>query len=404
MNGQALNGVRVIDLTHSWAGPHGTRILADYGADVIRIEYVQRLCMCRGGRTDEQRYDKWAMWDQVNRAKKSLTLDLRDECHRAVFLDLVTVADILFDNARGGVLERVGLGYEDLKKIKPDIIMVSMSAYGKTGPDAALAGYGGTLEALGGIQNLTGYSPDGKPVRVKEVDVTNGVSGACAALTALFHKRRTGEGQWVDLSQLESAMHATIGEHLLQFAMNGSHKPIMGNRHARFAPHGCYACAGEDRWLTIVVRSDDEWSVFCDALGHAEWETDERFATAAARRRNHDELDRLVGEWTAQQDRDEAMRLLQERGVAAGAVNTVEDLARDEHLAARGFFVRATDGSPGLFPGFPARLSVTPAEIRAQGPKLGEHNDEVIRGLLGRPKEDVPTFTEQDIGTAIDPY
>jgi crotonobetainyl-CoA:carnitine CoA-transferase CaiB-like acyl-CoA transferase len=398
----ALKGVKILDFTHSWAGPHAVRVLADFGADVVRIEYVKRLCALRGARTENEHYNKHPMWFHVNRGKLSITLDIKNRNDRSIVYELVKMSDVVIDNARGGVMERLGLGYDDLIKIKPNVVLVSMASFGKTGPYATYAGYGATMEVVGGVQNLTAYAPDGKPRRIKEVDVINGIVAAGALMTALLHYQRTGQGQWVDMSQLESVTHALIGEHLLEFACNGTQQLPLGNRHRWFAPQGCYKCKGEDRWVTLVVRTDEEWHAFCDLLKHPEWKTDTGFSTSATRAENHDMLDRLIEAWTSSLSHYEAMHLLQGAGIASGAVLDVEDLSKDAHLKEREYFLSATDGVPGLFPGVPIRLSRTPGKVRWRGPDLGQHNEYVICDFLGRSKADIPKVNVEEIGTAYD--
>ncbi len=397
-----LEGIRVLDLTHSWAAPHSTRMLADFGAEVIRIEYTRRLCMVRGGRLDDRMYDKHPMWFQVNRGKKSVTLDLQREEDREAFRDLVKLSDLVVDNARRGVMERLGLGYEDLRRIRPDVIVLSMAAFGRTGPWAARAGYGGTLEALGGINALTGYEGEARPSRIKEVDTVNGIVGACAAVTALAYRHRTGRGQWVDLSQLEGAMHALVGEHLLAFSMNGSRQGRMGNRHPRHAPQGCYPCAGEDRWVAISVTSDDAWRRLCEALGRPAWGSDPELATAPARRARHDVIDAWLREWTREKDAEQVEALLQRNGIAVAAVRDVAGVAADQHLRERGFFFDLP-GSGALYAGVPIRFSGGGPRVRWRGPELGAHNDEILRGLRGRPDEPRRAIRDEDLGTAFDP-
>lgn len=398
-----LEGVRIIDLCHSWSGPHATRILADYGAQVIRVEYVRRLCLLRGTKKENQHYNRHIMWHQINRNKLSITLDLEMEKDLQVLKDLLRISDVFIENARGSIMERFGLAYPDVVKINPDIIMVSMSGFGKSGPYSSYAAYGGSLETLCGMQNLTGYQGDPKRVRVKEVDIVNGEMGACAVMTALVHRQRTGEGQWIDLSQLEAVTHALIGEHLLEYVMNGTQTLPLGNRHRWFAPQGCYRCQGEDKWVVLTVRTEEEWRKLCELLGHPEWKADQRFATHATRRENHDALDRLIEEWTRQHTHYEVMHLLQGNGLAAGAVLNVAELSEDPHLNKRDFFMKSKDDTQGLFPGLPFRLSRGSGAIRWRGPDLGQHNEYVFTELLGLSKDAVRPINENDIGTAYDP-
>lgn len=399
--GLPLTGIRIVDLSHDWAGPHATRMMADFGAEVIKVEYSRRMDAMRGGRLENQMYNRHPRWLQLHRNKLSVTLDLKVPADAEAFRDLVRISDVVVENSRSGVMERLGLGYDVLAAIKPDIIMVSMAAFGRTGPETSYAGYGGGIEPLSGVQALTGYDRTSRPARVREADVTNGLMGACAIMTALVHRQRTGRGQWIDLSQLEALTGALIGAHLLEYAVNGTQPLPMGNRHPRYAPQGCYPCQGDDKWVTVVIRSDEEWKRLCEAIGRPELRDEARFATAPARARSHDELDRMIEGWTRQHTPEEAMRRLQGAGIAAGAVFNVEEISKDPHLEARGFFQLAADGS-GRYPGMPFALSGTRAQVRTRGPRLGEHNEYVLCRLLGRAEEAARPPVESGIGTAFD--
>jgi crotonobetainyl-CoA:carnitine CoA-transferase CaiB-like acyl-CoA transferase len=403
MNTLPLSAIRVVDLSHSWAGPHCTRLLADFGAEVIKVEYPRRLCLLRGSVKEGGAYNRHPAWFQVNRNKLSITLDLTIERDRAVLTDLVRISDVLVENSRTGVMEKLGFGYSDLVKIREDLIVLAMPAFGHTGPYASYAGYGAMMEALGGIQSLTAYESGGKPYRIKELDVTNGVAGACAVLTALVYRQRTGKGQRIELSQLEAASHALIGEHLLEFMMKGTHPPAQGNRHRVFAPQGCYRCKGEDKWVTLTVRSEEEWRTLCEVIGHPGWASDPRFATRENRIRRHNELDAVIEGWTMQLTHYEAMEILQRRGIPAGAVLDVRDLGGDPHLKGRGYFLAEGGRGESLFMGAPFRLSGSQPEVRWRGPDLGAHNRDVACGLLGRPQAECRPVDEADIGTAYDP-
>ncbi len=401
--GAPLKGVFIVDLTNYWAGPHAVRIMADFGAEVVKVEYVKRLCVLRGAKKDNKAYDKHPMWHQVNRNRYSVTLDLKEDRDREAFKDLIRRADVVVDNFRGGFLDSIGLGYNDLVKIKPDLIMVSMSAFGDTGPYRSYSGVGGSIEAVSGIQSLTGYEKDGKRLRIREMDVLAGVAGACAIMTALMHRQRTGEGQKVDLSQMEAATHTLIGEHLLEYVMNGSVDLPKANRHRRFAPHGCYRCKDDDKWVAVAVRSDAEWQRFCDVLEHPELKDDRRFADRASRLRNHGLLDELIEKWTIRHTHIDVMQKLQDAGIPAGAVLNVAEISEDPHLKERGFFLPDPDGGARLFPGCPFRMSGWSGEVRRRGPDLGEHNRYVFMELLGRSEGEVPEVKEEEIGTGYDP-
>jgi crotonobetainyl-CoA:carnitine CoA-transferase CaiB-like acyl-CoA transferase len=401
-DGLPLKGMRVIDLTHSWAGPHCTRVLADFGAEVIRVEYIRRLCMFRGGTKENQAYNKQPSWFHLNRNKCSVTLDLNIEQDKRDLKELIKAADVFIENSRTGIMEKLGFNYKELIKINPDIIMVSMAAYGNTGPDAALGAYGAALEAMSGIQNLTGYGADDKPERIREMDVVNGIGASCAIMTALLYRQKTGYGQHVDFSQMEFSTHALIGEHLLEYAMNNTRVPALGNRHRSFAPQGCYRSKGEDKWITLTVRSDEEWQRFCEAVGHPEWKTDPHFACNSARMENHDELDRLIGEWTLKYTHYEAMRIIQNYNIAAGAVLDLADIKNDPHLKQRGYLIPDVNEPEKQSIGMPFKLSKGAGRVRWRGPDLGQHNEYVLCEILGQSKDEIRPINTEEIGTAYD--
>lgn len=397
-----LSGIRVVDLTHDWAGPHATRILADFGAEVIKVENSRRMDSMRGAFKENEAYNRHPRWFEINRNKLSVTLDLRNPEDVQAFKDLVAISDIVVESSRAGVMEGFGLGYDALRIIRPDVIMVSMSGFGHTGPESTYGGYGGALEPISGIQSLTGYDKCEKPVRIREVDVTNGLMGACALMTALVYRDRTGRGQYIDLSQVEAATVAVAGEHLLEYAINGSQTLPTGNRSARFAPQGCYRCAGADQWVTLAVRTEAEWRRLCERIGRPDLATDVRFATPEARARNHDELDDLIERWTCARTHIQAMRELQEASLCAGAVLNAAEVAADPHLQDRGYF-QCLGGDPGQrYPGFPFRLSAEKPRVSRRGPCLGEHNGYVLCNLLGRPPERAQPPAPDEIGTAYD--
>jgi crotonobetainyl-CoA:carnitine CoA-transferase CaiB-like acyl-CoA transferase len=402
MSDLPLQGVRIIDLTHSWAGPHATRILADFGSEVIRVEYASRMCMFRGGKIENKAYNKFPAWHQINRNKYSITLDLKTGRDKKVLKDLVKISDVFVENARTGVMNNLGFGYADLIKIKSDIIMLSMAAFGNSGPYATYAGYGATVESLSGIQKLTAYADTKRPYRIRELDVINGVSAAGAIMTALLHHQKTGQGQHIDFSQMEAPTHALIGEHLLEYAMNGFRSGQLGNRHFKFAPQGCYQCKGTDKWVTLTIRSDGEWHRFCEALNHPEWKEDRRFATRSARIKNHDQLDRMIEKWTIRHSHIEAMQILQKRGIPSGAVLDAAEICRNPHLRHRQYFLGGVKDSDKEFVGLPFKLTNGGGRISWPGPDLGQHNQYVLCKLLGRSKNEVHPIKVSELGTAFD--
>jgi crotonobetainyl-CoA:carnitine CoA-transferase CaiB-like acyl-CoA transferase len=402
--GLPLEGVRVLDLTHVWSGPHTGRLLADWGAEVIKVEYAKRLDVARGSQSKFKLYNIMPHILQLGRNKRSITLDLKDPRGKEIFTDLVKVSDVVLENFRAGFMKRVELDYGNLKEFRTDIIHVSMPGFGSTGPQASYPSYGASLEALSGVQSLTAYEKGTRSYRAKELDMFIGVQGASAIMTALLYRQRTGEGQWLDLSQLEAAATGLIGEHLLEFEMNGHQTFPLGNRHPVFAPHGCYRSKGEDKWIVIAVRTDEEWGHLCEAVGHPEWKGDERFSSAAKRMSHHDDLDRLLESWTSERSHIEATHTLQEAGVPAGAVLNMKELCCDRHVIARGFIRTARNsGERGLdFPGVPFKFSGRSGDIFWRGPRLGEDNAYVICEVLGRSKSDLHSLRSDRVGTAFD--
>ena len=396
---QPLSGLRIVDLTHDWAGPHAARILADYGAEVIKIEYHARLDGMRGAYLD--RINSHPRWWQINRNKGSISLDLHDPQQLQALKNLLKESDILVENSRPGVLERLGLGYDVLKAIKPDLVMVCMSAYGGTGPESRYAGYGGAIEALSGVQALTAYDRDGDPMRVRELDVTNGIMGACAILTALLYHQQTGRGQLVDVSERESSTWM-IGEHILEYVINNEQTLPLGNRSAVFAPQGCYRCEGDDNWLVITIRDDAQWITLCDVCGFNDAKSDDRFATVAGRRKHHDEIDRLIETWSSRHQKHAAMKHLQAAGIAAGIVADARDLAADEHLMAREWFQFDHAHESKRYPGFPFRFACGGGEFVKRGPDLDIDNEAVLCELLKMPRSILTDIENTPLGTAFD--
>lgn len=390
---QPLAGIRVVDFTHDWAGPHAARQLAEQGAEVIKIEYPQRLDGMRGGYPG--RVNDFARFWQLHANKRSVTLDLRQGSHLELCRRLIADSDIVIENSRPGVMQRLGLGFEDLRALRPDIIMLSMSAFGASGPYADYAGYGGGIEAASGLQSLTGYDADGPRYRVREMDVINGIFGAAAAAAALLHRRHGGGGQWIDLSETETCCWA-IGEYFAHYSAEGGEPRILGNRHSRHAPQGCYPCAGEDRWITLCVADDKQWSALAACIGRPEMAEDPSLADADKRRAAHDRIDAAITQWTRECDPFSAMRTLQEAGIAAGVVMNAADLAADPHLQARGWF-REVDGIrlPGA-----AFAIAGGGTLWRRGPDLGQDND----WLLKRYPESIPAeaLAPVALGTAFD--
>lgn len=409
-----LEGVRVLDFSHVWAGPFCARLLGDMGAEVIKVEPISRYDPERGparlepgargriypdGDPGQRPYNRAGRFNVYNRSKLGLTLDLRTQEGRALVRELVSISDVIVENFSVGVMKRLGLDYDDCRQLRPDIIYISMPGFGRTGPEAGYVAYGLTQEAMAGLSSITGY-PGEVPLDtgVFYGDPTCGVFGAVAAVAALWHRQRTGQGQLVDLSQRE-AFASTLPELVFEYAMNDRVLASTGNRHPGMAPHGCYRCKGEDAWIAITVTSDQEFAALARAMGHPEWASDPRFATLAARKGHEDELDRLVQGWTEQRDPCEAMHVLQAAGVPAGAVLTNQQLLADPHFQARGFFetVAHRDAGTHAYPGMPWKLSGTPVHVRLPAPCLGQHNDYVLGEVLGLAPPELERLAEKGV-------
>ena len=381
---RALDGIRILDFTWVVAGPVATRILADQGAEVIKIERRDSLDLGsrRGGFTGN-----------LFRGKQSTVINMSDPRGREIARQLVKVSDVVIDNFSARVMRNWGMDYESLRQIKPDIIAVSMSGFGHTGPHRDYVSYGPTLQALSGYTLLmrhAGKEPAGWGYSY--ADMSGGYSGALAVLMALWYRRRTGYGQFVDLSQFET-ISSVVGPTLLDILVNKTQSDSFGNRsqEAPAAPHGVYRCLGEDRWCAITVFTEKEWQGFCGVVGNPTWTKDERFATVTTRVRHHEALDCYVEEWTSRHFAEEVMELLQRAGVAAGVVANSEDMDRDPQLQARGYWaqVPTPEGEKVILDGPPILLSTAPGYVATPGPLLGEHTEAVLHNLLGYSAADI---------------
>lgn len=398
-----LHGLRVLDLTMSWAGPFATRLLGDMGAEVIKIEAVRSWDLLRTftGQppTVERVWDKSPYFNHNNRNKYGCVLDLANPRGRELFLRLVPTADALIENFRPGTLDDLGLSYEVLAAANDRLIVVSMPAHGDSGPERDFIAYGTNVEQLSGLCHLTGY-PAGPPHKtgLSYGDPMAGIAAAGALALALWHRRRTGRGQRIEVAQRENLINV-IGEHILAYAMTNQEPERRGNRHSSMAPHGCYPCAGDDQWITIACQNDAQFAALTSVIGQPALLQDPRFADAAARHRHQDELDPMIAAWTGGRDKGAAAAALQAAGVPAAPVQTVPDIFQDEQLRARGFFEQVTHAVAGTWemesPHW--RLSETPAHIRLPPPSFGEHNYWVFRHLLGLSAEEIEALYAQGI-------
>jgi len=407
-----LDGVHVLDASNTYAGPTCGRVLADLGAEVIHVEGIQRwetvrLVVMPGNEAPGPYWNGGAYFQKRNLGKKDITLDLTRPAGVDAFKRVAARCDVMLESFSPRVMRGFGLDYENIRAVRPDVIYCSLSGYGQSGPYRDWTAYGMGLEPASGIAQLTGYAGDG-PTRsgVSLTDPLSGLAAAVAVLIALYHRRRTGDGQYIDLSEQEAAIPLVAGA-LLDQQMNDRAPIRRGNRSWFAAPQGVYPCAGDDEWVAITCHNDAEWERLCQATGHPEWSTDARFADLLARHANHDALDEVIGGWTRQRGKTEAMEQLQAQGVRAGAVLHPKDLLLNPHLRARGMFDVIDHPDAGRHP-FPRQLPVrfSKMEPKAQGyaPRLGEHNDEVLSALGGLSAEEIAALrAEKIIGEQPEP-
>jgi crotonobetainyl-CoA:carnitine CoA-transferase CaiB-like acyl-CoA transferase len=382
-----LDGIRVADFTWVWAGPFCSLQLAHLGAEVIRVESASRTCVTRllpPWPDGQPGVNRSGYFNQYNQGKRSLALNLKDPAAIEVAHDLVRASDVVVENFAAGVMERMGLGYDTCRRLRPDVVMISLSGYGATGPESEYVSYGPAQVPLSGFSSVTGYR-GWRPMHIgiSYGDPTAGLQGAVAVLAALIHRRRTGAGQYIDLSQWESTM-ALLPEAILAYTMTGRAPERDGNHDPLWAPHAVYRCAGEDRWVSIVVADEAEWHALATVI-ERDLASDPRFAAAASRKENEDALDEAIAAWCASRTPEEVRDVLQRAGVAAFPVMTNKDLHEDPHLGARDYFVELPHPEVGVrrHMGIPYNLQGTPLRVWRAAPCFGEDTDWVLRDVLG---------------------
>jgi crotonobetainyl-CoA:carnitine CoA-transferase CaiB-like acyl-CoA transferase len=407
--GTILGGVRVLDLTHAWAGPFATQVMADYGAEVIKIETCDRPDMLRFSTwpPDETRpdaYNRGGWFQYLGRNKLSLTLDLKQPQGQNLFKRLVAQSDVVIENFSAQVMRRLGLEYAVLRAVNPRLVMISMPGYGTRGPYKDFVAFGEMIEPFAGLAELTGYA-DRAPLRlaVAYPDPVAGFHAALATLLALRQRRQTGAGQHIHIPHREPITRM-LGEAVLDFAVNGRTPRRIGNRHRAWAPHGCYPCRGPDRWITIAVRHDAEWTALCRVLGEPPWMHDRRFANSFTRWKHANLLDQRMAETTHPWEATALATCLCAAGVPAGVVQTNVDLLCDAHLRTRQAFWVSAHRLAGTYP-YPApstRLLGTLARLKRPAPNLGEHNTDVLTRLLGLSTAEIQDLEAKGvIGTAV---
>ena len=406
---QALDGVRILDFSRIWAGPHCTKLLADMGAEVIKVESARnwdphRMIVGSGNLPDgEPGADPWnrsGWFNTLHMSKYGITCEIRHPSGKAVLEELVSISDVVVENFRAGLMTRRGFDYEALRSLRPDIIVLSMPAFGNTGPWKDFIQYGIGQEQMGGIASINGYIDEDGPVKsgVNFGDPISGAHAAGAVLSALYRRRRTGRGAFIDASQLESSI-SVVGEHIVGYQIDRRPPNNRGNRHPAMSPHGAYPCSGEDRWIAIAVASDDEWSSLCEVMERPDLVEDDRFAGVLSRIRNQDALDEILGAWTSQHDAKELTESLQREGIAASPVMKGEDVFNDPHYQERGLLELVDHPSAGMYflPGAAWKMSATPGAVRWPAPMLGEHNGFVFGEVLGMASQEIDRLNRDGV-------
>ena len=396
----ALKGLRIIDLTMGWAGPTAARHLGELGAEIIKVEACQYPDWWRG--TDlrasfiaEQKYEKIPWFQLMNRNKLDVTLDLAHPEGVALLKQLVGTAHAVIENYSAGVLHKLGLDYPVLKDVRPGLVMVSMPAFGSGNDWSDCRAYGSTLEHASGLPTLTG-SAHHPPVMNQTAygDPVGGFNAAAALIVGLLHQQRTGQGQNIDLSQVE-CMLPLVAPSLIEQSATGITSPRIGNRHRQHVPHGAFRCAGNDAWVAIAVCDDMQWRAACGVLGCPDLAN----LTTAERRAREDELETLISAWTATRPTEDAMNALQKAGVAAGVVRVPIDLDKDPHLTERGFWHRMD--RPFIGPHWQSSAAWREGKdaypIRRVAPTLGQDNEAILCGMLGLDRAALEQLAAADI-------
>jgi len=394
----SLKGVRVIALTWVWAGPWMGAVLADMGAEVIKIESkqrldIQRVFMHKGAESGVNRNQ----FNFTNRGVKSCTLDMKQQRAVKILEKLIMISDVVITNFAPRVMPGWGLDYAALKEIKHDIILVSLPGFGSSGPDKDYVSYGTTVEAAGGLSASFGYPGEGPVLSgTYPGDPIGSMYGVIGTLAALKYRKKTGKGQHVDIAQSEGVT-TLIPEVIMEYVMNGRIRPRMGNRDEIMAPHSCYPCEGEDKWVAIAVGTDEKWNSLCQVMGNPDWSTNKNFSDQFSRWENQDELNKLVANWTKDFTNYEVMHKLQKVGVSAGVCLNVPELIEDQHIKKRGVFIEQNHREAGKIIVYRSPWKSALTATNPPAPCLGEHNDYVFKTLLGMSDTEIAELTEKKV-------
>jgi benzylsuccinate CoA-transferase BbsF subunit len=397
MKREPLAGIRVVSLGTGGVVPDCVKSLGEMGADVIKIESKQNLDMMRtiGGDINGV-----PGFNEINRNKRSFGVNLKTETGRQLVRRLIETSDVVTENFRVGVVERLDLDYESVRQIKPDIVYLSSQGFGKTGPYSGHRAYGPLMAAASGMLRLWAHPDDPYPVGATAPIPDHFASkhAALAILAALDYRRRTGKGQLIDMSLVEVGANL-IGAYYLEHTVNAREPQPVGNRSPYAAPYGVYRCKGDDQWCAISVFSEQEWHCLCRAVGHPEWMQDERFADTVSRLRNADELDALVEDWTSRREPVEVMNTLQAAGVAAGVVARSADALADPQLRHRNAFVEVDHPVAGnrIYPGIPFKITGMTFPESQPAPLFAEHTEEICRQILQLSEDEIRRLVDEGV-------
>ena len=398
-----LDGIRVADLTMMWAGPYAAKLLADYGADVVKIEAPKQWDNIRTLFPPDQITEQWfnsgAYFHEFSRNKRGLSLDLKQPRGKELFGQLIAQSDVVIENYRTEVMDSLGLTEEWLRAQRPDLVIVGMAGFGKTGPESLSMGYGPIIEQMSGLASLSGYG-DGIPFKsgISYGDPIAGIAAAAAAVTGLIRRHRTGQGMTVDLSQRE-IVTSLIGEAFALWSMNQRLQPHLGNRHEWMAPHNAYPCRGEDQWVAIAVANDAQWAGLIAALGDPAWAADEANADQASRWAHRDDLDERIAAWTQARTKEDVFAACRAHDVPCGPVWNSTDLLADEQLNARGYYepIKDPDHAAWMTHGWVWHWTNSGPCILAAAPNFGQHTREILTELLGVDEAELPALAQAGI-------
>ncbi len=393
-----LTGLRVLDSTTAVAMPTAMHILADMGAEVIKVEAPAR----------EESAARDDAFQYLQHGKLGVTVNVKAEGGLDLYKDLVRVSDVLVENNRAGTIARLGLGYDELRKVNPTIVMLSNTGFGQTGPWRRYTGIGSFLELTTGVSHFTGYLDQGpRQIGGAWIDIHAAWMTVFSVLAALYHRAQTGVGQHVDFAMYQVGV-ATMGVELLDYFSNGRIGEQMANRHPYHAPHGLYPCKGEDRWIAIAVESDAQWKSLCTLMDKPGLANDPRYADGLSRWHHQDDLDPVIAAWSKEYDYRELVKLTQDNGIVASIVPDAAELMTDTHMVDRGFYEKMAHSPESgygtrLFIGRPWKASHTPSHFRRPAPYLGEHNEYVFGEILGLYPKDLERLYETGVAAKIPP-